>query len=362
MATRVRWSHALPVSVILAAFLIVQLSWPAAAVDAGEVVVSGLSSPRGLVLLPNGSLALAEAGKGGSGPCGPGPLGEMCVGLKGAVTHVTSHGADRLVRLPSIALPDGSFAFGTHDVATGANGIFATIGLAGSPTTREQWGPKGALLGHLVHVTKNGNVRAVADIAAYEAANNPEGGIIESDPYGLLRWQGTSVVTDAGGNSLLQVTDDGQISTLAVFHDRLVTFQGDKVEMDAVPTSVVLGPDGALYVGELTGFPYPTGGARIYRIVPGGSPRIFLKGFTNVIDIAFDGEGNLYVLEIAHNSLRSDAPFGELLRVSPSGERTVVLDQGLFFPTSVAVAEDGGFYVTNCGVCPGGGEVLKIEP
>jgi sugar lactone lactonase YvrE len=67
-------------------------------------------------------------------------------------------------------------------------------------------------------------------------------------------------------------------------------------------------------------------------------------------------------LEIAHNSLRSSAPYGELLKVTPTGQRTVVLDQGLFLPTSVAIAGDGSLYVTNCGVCPGGGEVLKIEP
>jgi sugar lactone lactonase YvrE len=131
--------------------------------------------------------------------------------------------------------------------------------------------------------------------------------------------------------------------------------------MDSVPTSVVRGPDGALYVSELTGFPFPVGEARVYRIAPGQDPEVWATGFTNITDIAFDDAGNLYVVEIAHNSLASKAPTGAVLRVSPNGATTtVVLDEGLAFPTSVAITEAGDLLVTNCGVCPGGGEVLEI--
>ncbi len=61
--------------------------------------------------------------------------------------------------------------------------------------------------------------------------------------------------------------------------------------MDSVPTPVVLGRDGAFYVGELTGFPFPVGGARIYRVVPGHAPQVFADSFTSVIDIAFARDG-----------------------------------------------------------------------
>jgi sugar lactone lactonase YvrE len=338
---------------------------PAAAgttVPSVTVVASNLNSPRGLIWAGGGGFVVAEAGKGGSGPCGPGPLGTMCVGRSGAVTGIVDGTLSRLVHLPSIALPDGSFAFGTHDVGSlGGGPIYATIGLAGSPETREQWGPKGALLGHLVQVTPGGDVRAVADLAAYEASHNPAGGPVESDPFGLLVRRESNIVADAGANDLLRVSHEGRISTLAVFPDRAVPFQGQTVEMDAVPTTVVLGPDGAYYVGQLTGFPYPVGGARVYRVVPGQKPTIFARGFTNIIDIAFDSRGNLYVLEIAHNSLRASQPYGELIRVSPDGERTVLLDQGLSFPTSVVVRSPHRIYLTNCGVCPGGGEVLRLD-
>jgi hypothetical protein len=341
------------------------VSSPAAAGGASSpvvtVVASGMNSPRGLEIVGRGSFLVAEAGKGGSGPCGEGPEGEVCVGRSGAVTHVLNGVRHPLVDLPSLAPLDGSGAFGPHDVGMGSDGaLYATVGLAGSPESREQFGRRGALLGHLVRVTSAG-VEDVADLTAYEARRNPDGGAVDSNPYGLLRLRGRSIVTDAGGNSLLRVTDEGRIRTLAVFPDRIIDFGGEDFPLQAVPTSVVRGPDGALYVSQLTGFPFPEGAARVFRVVPGERPEVYARGFTNIIDIAFDARGNLYVLEIAHNGLASAEPYGALSRMSPTGETTVLLDEGLIFPTSVALAGRHELFVTNCGVCPGGGELLRVE-
>ena len=130
--------------------------------------------------------------------------------------------------------------------------------------------------------------------------------------------------------------------------------------MNAVPTTVVRGPDGAYYVGQLTGFPFPVGGARVFRVVPGERPEVYARGFTNIIDIAFGRDGSLYVLEIAHNSLLAESPEGALIRVRPGGKRSIVVDD-LFFPSGLAIGSRGKLYVTNCGVCPDG-EVLRITP
>jgi hypothetical protein len=341
------------------------VSSPAAAGGASPpvvtVVASGMDSPRGLEIVGERSFLVAEAGKGGSGPCGEGPEGEVCVGRSGAVTHVLSGVPHPLVDLPSLAPPDGSGALGPHDVGMGSDGaLYATVGLAGSPESREQFGRRGILLGHLVRAGSAG-VEDVADLAAYEARRNPDGGAVDSNPYGLLRLRGRSVVTDAGGNSLLRVTDEGRIRTLAVFPDRIIDFGGEDFPLQAVPTSVVRGPDGAFYVAQLTGFPFPEGAARVFRVVPGERPEVYARGFTNIIDIAFDARGNLYVLEIAHNGLASAEPYGALSRMSPTGETTVLLDEGLVFPTSVALAGRHELFVINCGVCPGGGQLLKVE-
>ena len=91
--------------------------------------------------------------------------------------------------------------------------------------------------------------------------------------------------------------------------------------MQAVPTSVVRGPDGAYYVGTLTGFPFQPGAARVFRVVPGKAPKIYATGFTNIIDLAFGPDRKLYVLEIAHNGLLSGDPTGALIRVGHNGSR-----------------------------------------
>jgi hypothetical protein len=108
---------------------------------------------------------------------------------------------------------------------------------------------------------------------------------VDSNPYGILRRATSTIATDAGGNSLLRI-QNRKITSLAIFQDRLVSFNGEKVPMDAVPT----------------GFPFPVGGARVYRVVPGHKPQVYARGFTNIIDIAFDPRGRLYVLEIAHTA------------------------------------------------------------
>ena len=51
---------------------------------------------------------------------------------------------------------------------------------------------------------------------------------------------------------------------------------------------------------------------------------------------------------------------GELIRVAPDGTHTTVIG-GLQFPTSGVVADDGALYVTNRGITPGAGEVLRIS-
>jgi sugar lactone lactonase YvrE len=82
-----------------------------------------------------------------------------------------------------------------------------------------------------------------------------------------------------------------------------------------------------------------------------------------IIDIDFDGDGNLYVLEISASLLTED-PAGALIRVdfNDVGSREVIASDGLTMPASVAVGPDGKLYVSNCGICPSTGEVVRIEP
>lgn len=336
--------------------------------DRMTVVATGLDNPRGLAVSPGGVVLVAEAGRGGQGPCIVGAEGEtFCLGATGAVTAVWGRHQERVVTgLPSLGTANQSEVLGPSDIALTKAGPLVTIGLGTDPERRAQLGPAGALTGQTVRLGPSG-ASAFADLAGYEAANNPDQGQPgtgpDSDPYGLVPYGDGAVVTDAGGNDLLRLDRQGRISTLAVFPTTPTPnpFGGPDIPMQFVPTTVTTGPEGALYVGQLTGFPFPVGGAKVWRVVPGQAPTVFAEGFTNISDIAFDGKGRLLVLEIFANGLLSGDPTGALIRVERDGSRTELARAGLVTPTGVAVARDGTIYISNKGTVVGQGEVLRLR-
>jgi hypothetical protein len=365
------WRRLIVVAGLVAALVLAMTPEAWAAQGPFEVVAAGLDNPRGLAFGPDRALYIAEAGRGGAGPCAPGPEGgDVCIGASGAVTRVWRGQQTRIASgLASLAAPGGFAATGPHDVApNGAGRTIAVIGLGGNVGFRAKFGPIGAGLGQLVQITATGLVRTVADVSTYEESANPDGGIIDSNPYAVVSRGAVRLVADAGGNDLLGVGANGRIVTVAVFPDRMVDAPpflglppGAKIPMQSVPNAVAIGPDGAYYVGELTGFPFPVGGARVYRVVPGQAPTIYAEGFTNIIDVTFGPDGSLYVLEIAANGLLSNDLTGALIRVAPGGARTTIAQAGLVAPAGVAVGPDGALYVSNFGIFPDAGQVVRIS-
>lgn len=336
----------------------------AQAVDATlATVATGLNNPRGLAFDVRGDLFIAEAGLGGPGPqCVPNPEGgePACYGPTGSITRIRDGVQERVIEgLPSLAAPGGFAATGPHKLAFDASGGVVTIGLGADPAIRPVV-PGLVQLGTLARISPNNRVRPAVDLAAVEGALDPDGEGADSNPYGVAIDGARRLATDAGGNALLVVVG-AQTRALVTFPSRMVPFGGGAIPMQSVPTAVAVGPDGAYYVGELTGFPFPVGGARVYRVDRNtGATTIFAEGFTNIVDIAFDRQGRLLVLEIARNSLLSGDPTGRLVRVE-GGAQTELASAGLVFPGGVAVSPGGAIYVSNGSIFPGGGSVVRVD-
>jgi hypothetical protein len=216
-------------------------------------------------------------------------------------------------------------------------------------------------------VAGGGLVESIADLASYESSNNPDGGALDSNPYGLVVTPGGEfLVTDGAGNDALIATVGSTISTLTVLPAQPNPLPFGPPVYESVPTAVAVGPDGDRYVGEFTGFPFPPGGANVYRVdAPSGNRSIAHSAFTNIIDLTFDANGNLYVLQFTTNGLASDigpGP-GALIKIdATTGDRTTIASDGLMFPTSVLAGENGTLYVSNQGTFAGIGQVLRLTP
>lgn len=336
-------------------------------------IASGLDNPRQLSFTSSGELLVAEAGKGGDGPCRPSPEGGTeCFGTSGAVTKIDWRGKQSriITGLPSFgAEGTGASAIGASDVLAVGRNISILIGLGTNPANREGLPAPGQQMGTLIQTTKDySTFRTIADFAAFEAENNPIDDP-DSDPVGMLYDNGHYFVADAGGNTVLKANKAGNIRLLAKFADLLVDAPpflglppGTQIPMQAVPTSVAAKDhDGAYYISQLTGFPFPTGAAKIFKINRKGNVTTYASGLTNVTDLAFDGR-DLYAVQISTQGLLN-GPVGSVVKVKPGGmapaDHTTIAGD-LFAPYGIAIRKNSA-YVTIGSVAPAEGQVIKIH-
>lgn len=320
------------------------------------IIAAGLNNPRGLAFGTDGGLYIAEGGT--FNPGGPVTMtaeGPAAYGETGSITRLLSGIQTRIITgLPSLTNISSGAASGPADIAF-YNGVgYFLTGLGANPAARyTDLGSIGSAANLASLFSFSGSsVTKVADLGSYEQSVNPTGDQIDSNPFHLTAGPAGLLVTDAGANSLLNVTQTGAISAKAIFPQVSGT--------DAVPTGISVGPDGAFYVGQLTGFPFVPGAADIFRIdATTGAKTIFATGFTNITDIAWGADGRLYVLEFAENGILSGPP-GALIRLNADGSQTKIFG-GLIAPTGLTIGADGAFYVTNFSPAPGGGQVLRIS-
>jgi hypothetical protein len=327
-------------------------------------VMSGLDSPRGLAFGPEGGLYVTEAGvPANSGNCVAVAVGMNCYSETGKVTRLYRGSQERVAEeLPSIFNTVRQDVNGPNDISfQGRGGAYVTIGWGGVPVARPND------LGTLIKLEPSGQWHLDANISDFEDGNNPAGGPRDSNPFGVLALPEGRYVTDAGGNSLVRVAANGDVSIVATFGPEAIIpppAPPAAQTAEAVPTEVVMGPDGALYVSLLTGVPFANGIAKVYRVVPGETPTVFQSNFRTIIDIAFGPDGSLYVLEHSGTAPGFGAP-GRITRITPDNVRHVInTGSTLMRPTAIVVDDDGAIYVSNkgAGFAAGAGEVLKIVP
>src|SRR5947208_10775151 len=175
---------------------------------------------------------------------------------------------------------------------------------------------------------KDGDVTEVADLGKFEADSDPAGDGVDSNPFDLAKLSRNKiVVADAGGNDILIVDKDGNVDWVATLPQHEVPTQPvkdaagcpagppdicnlpDTFSADPVATTVAIGPDGAIYAGELTGFPGTPGFSRVWRIEPDarhvrcgtdddGCTLVETPPFTSIVDITFGKDGTAYVVEL----------------------------------------------------------------
>ncbi|MBW4602368.1 MAG: ScyD/ScyE family protein [Calothrix sp. FI2-JRJ7] len=241
----------------------------------------------------------------------------------------------------------------------------------------------------------------IFDFGKYEIINNPDKEDVVSNPYELTIGGNTAYVVDGGGNTAYKIKLDGSDMAAIPLPKKLidnpdfpplppgveippglVEIPADalpegqpavgagqipsKVLVQSVPTGAAIGLDGALYVGEYLGFPYPEGQARIFRIGDDNQPQIFAEGFTHITDLTFDKNGNLLVLQFSDQAQwkgdLQDLP-GSLIQLAPDGTRTtlVAAGEGLASADGITIGPDNQIYVTTRGVGPRLGQIVRVE-
>jgi hypothetical protein len=368
--------RALRRSVFVSMAIVASLGVVASAHAASSVttVASGLDNPRDLAFGPDGRLYVAEAGHGGSECIAGGEEGTTCVGFTSGISRLDldHSSAHRVVSgIVSFAGQDGSAATGVDGISwLGGKlyGIIAGSSDAAPPTglTPQTLAAAKAQAGRLIKVSRWGKWKTVADVGHTDFAWSNDhqdlvpGQFPDANPYGVLAVRGTQWVVDAGSNTIDRV-HHGHVS--------VVQFIPNPPASDSVPTCIDQGPDGALYIGELTGGGNAPGAARVWRYAPWDSHPLtqWASGLTAVTGCGFGHDGRFYATEFSTLGLDNAAPgTGAVVRVPRHSTAPITVASGLDFPGGFAAGRRCSLYVSNWSIAPadaaGGpsGEVVRI--
>lgn len=301
----------------------------------GVAIATTLDNPRGLAPLPDGNLMVAEAG-----------TGRILRILPDGTQQAAFNGFPIAPSIPNGPLESEGVSAVTPD---GSGGYYAIVGGSGSG------------FGALYSVSAGGVKTVQLDLAAYEQANNSDGGKdangdpdLSSKPYDVVADVfGAAHVSDSSADAIIRHSPGGAGTQYFIFPDipnPLYPQQGPQ-NIGQMPTGMTVGPDGAIYVATFTAPPYPIGEARVYRLKDGnfdgdaqdnGEWSVYATGLTAATDVAFDSQGRLFVSE--YSTDMSTSKSGRISRIVNGKPVTEV--HLLTTPTSIAFTAAGKLVVT----------------
>jgi WD40 repeat protein len=304
-------------------------------------LATGFNNPRGIAYDSNGNLFVTESGTAGAleivGPFGPAKLG-YTAGLS-----VVAEGEQQVLLNGFPSMDDGIGSIvGMSAVAIDDSNIWV---LTGHEVTNV---PTAATLMGLDRISLRPNF--VVDLYAFEAANNPDGKEVLSNPNDLaIAPDGSIYIIDASGNSLLRYMPGGEVEVVKAWDN------------NPVPTGIAFGPDGSYYVSFLSGFPFAEGSATIELYSAEGELVTTFEGLTSLTSLLWASSGDLYAVQYAVFGEQGwAADSGKVLAVTPDGVFTVA--EGLNFPYDITETPDGALAVSvnSNSFEPGSGEVILL--
>jgi DNA-binding beta-propeller fold protein YncE len=351
---------------------------PASAEPTAKVttVASGLDNPRDLAFGPGDKLYVAEAGHGGSECVPGGEMGTQCFGFTSGISRVLpdKHSTERVASdLASVADPKGMGATGLdgisvlpdgtiYGIMTEASATVPSTGLSEATSAKLK-----AQFGRLFRLSPGGHLERAANVGDEDFAWADEHKSLvpaqfpEANPYGVFATPDAQWVVDAASNTIDKVQPNGEVT--------VEQFIPNPAFSDAVPTCIDRGPDGAFYIGELTGAGNPPGSSRVWRYAPWESKPLtqWASGLTAVTGCGFSEDGNFFATELSTAGFENAAPgTGAVVSVKAHSKSPETVVSGLNFPGGFASGEDA-LYVSNWSTAPaenhGGptGEVVKIS-
>jgi sugar lactone lactonase YvrE len=320
--------------------------------DESYVITVGLNNPRAIFYGTDGEIYVVDSGVGGMIETAT-PIELAAGGGSSNVYLIEPDGTQHILiyGLLSVIIR-GTEAAGASDIVVTDDAVWLLLSQGSALQQNNPTNPFSYALVKLNRETLR--VEEFIDFYAYELENNPDGNELDSNPQDIaIAADGTIYIADAGANTVYSWTE---ATGLQVFHA-----WGE----NPVPTSVAIGPDGNLYVGFLTAFPFPTEGARIEKWSTDGELLETFSDLTMVVDVVVAEDGTIYATELGQFDLEAEgSPWlpesGKVVEVTADGP--VVVSEGLNFPYGLAINPSGGLTITvnSAFTEPGAGAVINV--